>query len=372
MVWVGVFLLLATVAVVGSRELWLSRVRELLGIGVGSVPQAEIVWKVDLAPSPLIITVSDGCVLAVCRAAPGETAGDDTGPAATTQVVQLGRDGTAAVLSTMPGTPLALEWHSQETGATGDAADSGSADWWAGTATWAPVGDDPAGPFAETLVWVRGSSSAAAFSTPAVITAAALSGPADVTLVAVFHPAAEQESSAALVAVGAAGEELWSTTTGSDPVHRIAAEQAAGAGSFVAVASPRELMFLDGRGQLLWTRSQRHPIIDIDIQSHGGPVLGVGGELLSYDRRGNLLWRKEVGESVTALDCSGGRIAAASGTLVAVFDEDGLERWNLVCAAPVVGLALGPTGDALGVSVASGQLIVARAPGSSNATAGGN
>lgn len=378
MVWVGLFLLLASVAVVSSRDLWLSRLGDLLGAGGGNVPQAEVLWKAELPPSPLVALADDFALVA----GPSTTGGDAAGGFGPTgsRLAFTTRGGPPETVLAVTGTPLTLELRAQARETTPGAAGT-SSDWWLGVAVVTQAGSEPGG-HAENLVWhcgtaiagnaVSGTSPPAGYTTnAAVITAAALSGATDLSFIAIFEPGSGGEPCSTLLAIGPAGEERWARRIGTQPVHRIAASKTVGAGDFTAVATPRQLLLLDGRGSLLWTRDQRKTIIDIGLQSHGGPVLAVAGELLSYDRRGNLLWRKDIGDTITALDCAAGRIAAATGPTLTVFDEDGLERWSLTCAQPIAGLALGPSGASVAVSVTSGQLVVAAAPGSDAAAVGG-
>jgi len=199
------------------------------------------------------------------------------------------------------------------------------------------------------------------------MTAAAFGRAGEVDFVALYRPGSSGQPQSRVVAVGGAGQEVWSREAGREPVHRLATGTGTG---FVAVATPRGLLFLDGRGNLLWSKTFRAPVSDVAIQSHGGPALIVGGKLESYDRRGNLLWRKEADSPMRALDCAAGRLAVTTDGGVKVYDEDGLERWTLATAAPAQRVALDPTGNLVAVTLEPGTVVVASAPGTQRSDGG--
>ncbi len=197
-------------------------------------------------------------------------------------------------------------------------------------------------------------------STDAVATAAcAWADEAEVVL-GLYSLGRSGDPEGVVLAVGAGGETLWSHAVGPDPVHRVVARPGTG---FVAAATPSVLALFDSHGNLLWSKSMRTPITDLALQSRGGPAIIAGGSLLVYDRRGNLIWRKQTRAPLRAVACAAERIAVATDTGVAVYDEDGLERWSLACASAPTDVALDPGGDLLATVLDTGTLVLARGPG---------
>jgi len=351
-VWTGLFLLLAVVATVVSRNLWPDLVEELLGTVRVSTPPGLVLWEAECPDAGLISVDSGGRVLVV--------------PQRGGAVLLLDRGSPEKLGLPLPGTVLAVSVKGPPAGAL---AEEGPP-----PAVWRVVMAAPAGGadtfLSERLFWHDIASSGAEVP-PAegslvtqdeAVTAAC--GEVDGAEVAagLYEPGLSGDPRGSVIAVGAAGQRLWSRVLGDQPVHRVAGRERSG---FVAAATPERVFFLDTRGNLLWSKSFKEGVTDVALQSHGGPAVASGELLASYDRRGNLLWRKRFESPVRFVASAGGFIAAAWGREVLVFDEEGVERWSVSAEARPTAVALDPTGKVAAILLDSGRLLVTQAPGTS-------
>jgi hypothetical protein len=364
-VWTGLFLLLALVAVVASRGLWSRALSSLLDLRPASVPQASVLWQVPCpAGSSIALNVAGQVLIVTSQAESASTS------------VDVAADGTVTTVTAVPGLPLTAAFYDPGfTQPPGGRAYS-SADWravivrqaqlTAAAADAAPeeqlvAGD--AGSFAEEVYCLEAAGVGAApdYVAPgAVVTAAYPWVDQAEIILGVYDPGGSADPEGSVVAVGSGGVKLWAHSLGPVPVHRVTGRPGTG---LVAAATPEIVALLDGRGSLLWTRKLKAPAVDLAIQSHGGPVVVSSGSVLAYDRRGNLVWKKTSREPLRAVVCAGYRIAVAAGACVVVYDEDGLEKWSLVCSAGVLDVALDPTGKLAAALLESGTLVLARGPG---------
>lgn len=390
-IWTGLFLLLSTVAVLASRNLWPGVAENLLGLGPPSPPQASIVWQAETLADAMCSVNAAGDVL---LASPGGKAAD--GGATRPTAVGLASAGKTTLLFTSPASllaaafycPVAVEtpegmtrtssdWRVILAGGAGKAGGetSGSSGVESGVATGRASSEpgDTAGSnssdgsgeggflIEEALAVEPGGQPVPVFRAKgSVITAAAAWADGASLLLGLYAPAVAGDAEGRVIAVGSSGEELWSHAVGTSPVHRLATRPGTG---FVAATTPNSVTLFDSHGNLLWTRTLRAGIIAVAVQSHGGPAVIADGKLWVYDRRGNLVWRKQAASPMTSLATGGNRIAVAAGREVIAYDEDGLERWSLTCAATPTALSLDPEAVTVAAVLDSGRVIVARVPG---------
>lgn len=368
-VWTGLFLLLAIVAVVSSRQLWSGLAASLFNLGPGSVPQATVLWRATCPPEATCALGSAGKVLLVTTTQSGD------GVAAETSLTLAVNGETTAIL-TEPGIPLAAGFYDSGL-AEPPGGPAYTADDWrvvvarsmrGGTVEGAGSAQN-GGLLAEDVLCLEsgGGRSVAYSAGDAVVTSAYPWVDEANVLVGLGVPDASGNLEGKLLAVSAGGEAFWARSVGRAPVHRVAARPGTG---FVAAATPKSVALFDSHGNLLWSRSLKTPITDLAIQSHGGPAVIAGRTLLVYDRRGNLTWRKEGRTPLKAVVCAADRIAVASGDGVWVYDEDGMEKWGLACSASPSSLALDPTARLVAVVLESGTLVVAQAPGATGPAPG--
>ncbi len=416
--WAGFFLLLAAIAVVASKNLWSGFGAGLLGFGSGEAPQGSVVWQASCSPTSVCSLASGGEVL-IAEVSPDN---GDAGPSVTLRQVVAGRATTilsaeGSLLAASHSEPgfvlrdgspvdaglwrvvLARARKAEEAGGAeaaveqggaggqGRVGGAGAADAGSGSASspegasaasasqgaaLAEGGASPgqsAGPPAEDgssnflleeAAWLDETGARGASRTSGGVLTAGLAWLDDATIAAaIYCPKGASAAEGVVMAIGPDGSVLWTHDVGHAPVHRLASRSGTG---LIAAATPGSLALLDGGGNLLWSKSMRDKIIDLGLQSHGGPAVIAGDRLLSYDRRGNLLWRKNIGPA-RALACLGDRIAVATVKEIVVYDEDGLERWSLACAAAPTDLAIDPGGAFVAVVLDSGTLILAQAPG---------
>ncbi len=353
--WAGLFLLLAVLAVLASRGLWSGLVADLLGFGPDSAPQGTILWQTSCVPGTVSSVNSAGKVLLVSPAQGGD------GAAAGPSTLAVAAEGAVTLVATISEAVLAAGYFDPALGTLPSGKSYGADDWRVATVRSDPPEDD--GLLREEVGLTEpGTGPALVYSVAdAVVTSACAWADDAELLLGLFRPGLKGEPKAEVMAVGPGSEALWSRELGPAAVHRLVARPGTG---FVAAATPKTLALLDSRGNLLWSKTLRTPITDLGLQSRGGPVVISGGTLLVYDRRGNLIWRKRSRTPLLALDCSADRIAVAMATGVAVYDEDGLERWRLATATAPTEVDLDPDGELLSVVLGSGSLVVARAPGS--------
>lgn len=364
--WVGLFLLLAVVAVLASRGLWSGFVADLLNLGPQSAPQGTLVWQATCAPGSTCAVGQGNRVLVVSpAAADGQSATAVAEAAGGTVTGIMSLESTVLDAAyydpalTEPvggGTYGAGDWRiltvreaAAQPGGSGVSGDSGSA--------------ETAGPpfITEEVLRLEPASAAKPvyLSTDAIVTSACGWVDEALAVIGLFDPGLKGDPRGMVVAVGGGGEVLWSRTVGRDPVHRVVARPGTG---LIAAASPNTLALLDSHGNLLWSKTMRTEITDLALGSRGGPVAVCGKTLVVYDRRGNLVWRKQASGPLRAVACAADRIAVATPDGAAVYDEDGLERWSFPSSAPT-DLDLDPSGDVLALVLETGTLVLARAPG---------
>lgn len=371
--WVGLFLLLAAVAVLASRGLWGDLVAELLHLGSQSAPQGSVLWQAPCPPGSLLSVSADGRVLLAFPT----SGGADTAASAATPRARIAEvsAGVTTVIGDVDGSVLAVSYYDRSPPATAAAAAvAGGAGGGPAPGEWRAIvvrdmvptaPDQPVlleeevsrpGPGLGAAVLYRASGTVITAGHPWVDDALALLG--------AYDPSAGAEGKGSVLAVDDGGRVLWSRAVGPGPVHRLTARSGTG---YVAAATPRLVALLDNRGNLLWSKTFREKVTDLALGSRGGPVVITGGELSVYDRRGNLIWRKRSREPLRAVACAAERIAVADAGGLVVYDEDGLERWSLACASAPVDLALAPTGDLAAVVLETGTLVLAGAPGAAPA-----
>jgi hypothetical protein len=362
-VWIGLFLLLAVVALAISQDLWTDLARNLIGTERRPVPQGAILWQAQ-CPSGAIVSVNSWGVLLLAHHSGGEE-----GQARKVTFRRLtARDNT--VLAVSEGSPVAVAFRNREAAPPDEAADPAGEEWRGVVVR--PLADGPAGAPggfpgpAEQIIWVGQDSGAAEayVSHGAVVTAAYPWVEGARAVFGLYYPDMGTGPQSAVVAVGEAGQELWTRAIDRLPVHRVVSRPGSG---FIAAATPGTVALLDSRGNLLWSKTIRSKVTDVALQSHGGPAVISGRRLLVYDRRGNLLWRKDAEDPLKAVACAGNRIAVAHGARVVVYDEEGLARWSLTCPEAAVEIALDAEAGLVAVVLESGAVIVARAPGGSAA-----
>jgi len=378
-VWTGLFLLLALVATVASRDLWPELIEDLLGAARRSTPPGLILWRTHCPAGTVAAVDGSGSVLVIPAAGDGpalllsaESRDEVPLPADGTPLAVAVRESQAAVPSSEPGAPPSVWRVVVAAAAPGERDGTGSGQDAASTeGTSAGAGREGGGTFLwERISWHDMVIDPAA---PAVgggaldtcgETATSASASVDGAEIAVglYVPDATDEPRGVVVAVGPAGQRLWSRTVGDRPVHRVAGRPRTG---FIAAAACDRVTFLDTRGNVLWSTSFRGGVTDLALQGHGGPAVLTGDRLVVLDRRGNLLWRKKFETPVRALACAGERIAVAWGHEVLVFDEEGMERWSISADASVLRVVLGPAGEVAAVFLESGDLMVVCAPGTS-------
>lgn len=352
-VWAGLFLLLVIFALIISRDLWAGLFEILLGRGPRPVPQAAVDWESECpAGVHLALTPSGVALLAY------PTSGDrpDGSPGVPTASIALVSGGTYSTRLSRPGSPVGVAFRPPDLSGTGTAP--AEAEW---VVVLARSWDEAPGQPGERAVAVApGGGERDIYALPgAVVTVARGWFDGAGFIVAFYFAGVASPAQGLIVAVGDAGQELWSRVVDSLPVHRVAVRSGV---PFVAAATPNTLALLDARGNLLWSKTIRGGISDIALQSHGGPAVVAGGKLFVYDRRGNLLWKK-TGAAMVSVACAAKRIAVAGPDGVMVYDEDGLEKWSLACPSPALDVELDWEAGLVAVVLDSGRLVVARAPG---------
>ena len=358
-VWIGLFLLLAVVALAVSQDLWSEVARGLLSTERRPVPQGTVLWQAPCPVDALVSVNSWGVLLLAYRE---EGATHHSSRVTLRQVTA--RDET--VLAVDIERPLALAFRNREAASPDEAPLDGAEDWRA--IVIRPLvlsGGDASRGFsgpAEQLISLGPDSdqTEAYISQGAVATAAYLWADGFRAVLGLYQPDLGSGSRSIVVAVDDSGREQWSRLIDRLPLHRVVSRPGSG---FIAAASPEVFALLDVRGNLLWTKNMRSKVVDLALQSHGGPAVISGRRLLVYDRRGNLLWKKDADELLTAVACAGQRIAVAHGATVAVYDEEGLLRWSLTFSSKVVNLELDAEASLAAVLLDTGNVVVTRAPG---------
>jgi hypothetical protein len=368
--WTGLFLALAVVAVVATKGLWTELMASVLNLGPVSAPQGSVLWQAPCSPEAVCAVNSAGKVL-LAVSAPGE--GSDAGVAgsgggAETSLFAV-ENGKTTVISRESGTTLAMAFFDLNLTGPLDGVARSEDDWRAVTVRSSDSrSSDPGSsdevetePHEDVLCREPGLGQAQRFQTKGDIVTAACSWVEEANLLlGAFSMGFSDDPKGLVIGVGPNGEELWSRPIGEKPVHRLATRPGTG---LIAAATPDTIALLDGKGNLLWSKTLRTQITDLAVYSKGGPVVVAGGTLLVYDRRGNLIWKKSGRTLLSAVACAGQRIAVAGDAGVVVYDEDGLEKWILTCAGRPGDIALDPEGLLLAAVLESGAVILAQAPG---------
>jgi hypothetical protein len=337
------------VAVLASRGLGPGLLDAVLNLKPDSVPEAAPIWQAE-SPGAFACSVdSAGRVLVLSKGSGGA-------PQPGTVTVSVVTAGTGTVALSVAGSLLAAGFRDSSLVLAPD-GDPVEAD------EWHLVLASPAGFLSDDVMCLdEAGTEVARFRTDGEIATSGCCWADESSMViGLYRPASSEQKQGAVVAIGADGHELWRRSMGKEPVHRVASRPGTG---FIAAAGPGLVVLLDSHGNLLWSKDIRAPVADIAVQSHGGPAVSAGNDLLVYDRRGNLVWRKRGSSPIIDLDCSAKRIAVARPDEVIVFDEDGMERWRLTCQEAPVSVDLDPEGLRVAAVLESGVVLLAQAPGS--------